>query len=113
MLQQHEHYYHYTSKENRDNIFRQGRIRAGRSGKVYLSPTRYGDAQIAMEELGIIDKVVECGIQIQSQLLPDTPSTSIVQPVIDHRGRVLRSGGGLEIALDSDLSLLLSTFDLL
>ncbi len=113
MFHRREYYYHYTTREARRFIFREGIIKAGRFGSVYLSPVRYHDARTAMEELGIVDKVVECGILIRGDLIPEGVAESTIDRVVDpNTGQILRRGGGLEIVLDNDLLLPISTFGL-
>ena len=99
--------YHYTTRENLDSIYREGAIRAGSSGKVYLLPMLYSSAEVVMEELGIAGKVVECGIHIPITSTQELlPPWSVVPPLVDAgTGQVLRRGGGLEIAIAGDLPL--------
>ena len=100
------YYYHYTTEASWETIIREGVIRAGRGGKVFLSPDFYANATEAAERLSVTDKELQCVVRLEAGLISGNPQASTVERfLIRETGEVRRQGGGLEIALDGDLRL--------
>jgi hypothetical protein len=90
-----------------------GVIRAGLSGFVYVSPTRYTDVEAVAQELAIVGKVPGSGIQMATDLLPTPEEVRLVARIVDVlTGEEICSGGGTEILIRGNVTLPLSLFEL-
>ncbi|MBI4202357.1 MAG: hypothetical protein HY532_04480 [Chloroflexi bacterium] len=100
------HYYHYTTMASWEAISREGVIRAGKDGLVYLSPELYQTAEEATERLSILGKALECVIWLDRTLVQGRLMATPVKPIVDAvTQRVVREGGGAEIRHQGDLPL--------
>ena len=101
-----QHYYHYTTMASWEAISREGVIRAGRDGFVYLTPQLYQTAEQAMERLSIVGKVLKCVVRLDGTIVQGNPLPTPVKPIVDAvTYRTIREGGGAEIRHQGDLPL--------
>lgn len=89
-------YYHYTSRQSAQDIGCTGQLEPGRSGFVYLTPQVHGSGIDAADDLAIIGKPVEIGVEVDTTGIPLTPATP-VSPLRDSSGALIRRGGGTEV----------------
>ncbi len=96
-------FYHYTSRLGAQDIIGSGYVRPGRGGLLYLTDVAYSDGAEAATKLSIVGKPVElrATVDLADAALSDP---SVVESVRDGQGRILRSGGGREYTLASEVS---------
>lgn len=99
------YYYHYTSLASWEGIIRQGVIRAGRSGKVFLSPNLYENDAEAEGRLAIVGKPLQCAIRLEASLLGVLAPATRVEPLVDPETGWELIGGGREVGIEGDLPL--------
>lgn len=93
--------YHYTSRLGAQDILGSGVIRPGRNGLLYLTDIRFSRGASAASQLSIVGKPVELGADLSdTEGILGTAGPSIVEPLRDGRGRLLRPGGGREFTVE-------------
>lgn len=88
--------FHYTSRESAQAIRIGGRLRPGRGGKLYLTPTPYESGAEAAARLAILGKAVEVVLVVPLATARGVTEPSLVESILGADGRELRPGGGLE-----------------
>ena len=90
------YYLHYTPREGAQNIISAGAIKPGRSGRVYLTKEFYPFGCDAADKLSIVNKPVELACLIEEALVAPSEQPSLVEPIRDGSGDLIRAGGGTE-----------------
>jgi hypothetical protein len=93
-------YYHYTSRQFAQDIGCTGVLKPGLSGFVYLSPHAYTSGIVAADELSLIGKPIEIGIEIHMHV---SSPQSFVGPLRDPSGGIIRKGGGTEVTVSNPI----------
>ncbi len=76
---------------------------------VYFTPTGdYPTAFEAEERLSVVRKRLDRCFALDHTLFPDNVVEEAVPPLLDHRGRLIREGGGLQVLLPAPFHLPLS-----
>jgi hypothetical protein len=88
--------FHYTSRASAQSIRIGGRLRPGRGGKLYLTPTPHESGAEASASLSILGKAVEVVLVVPLAAARGLTDPSVVEPILGADGRELRPGGGLE-----------------
>jgi hypothetical protein len=100
-----DYHFYYTSREAAQGIGSAGRVEAGASGWIYLTPDLYEEGTRAADALAIEDKSIEVVALIPSSMLMPPPKTSLVLPTYDPvGGRVRRKGGGVQARIPGPLA---------
>ena len=99
------HYLHYTSREGAQSISITRLIRPGRSGRIYLTKEIYAHGVDAANGLSIVNKPVElaCFVDLNGVALEISPP-SLVEPIRDDEGNILRHGGGAEFFVTDQIT---------
>jgi len=98
------YYLHYTSREGAQSISITSLIRPGRSGRIYLTRDVYTHGVDAANGLSIVNKPVElaCFVDLNGAALAISPP-SLVEPIRDDEGNILRHGGGTEFFVTAQI----------
>lgn len=100
------YYFHYTSREAAQSTGSVGRIEAGASGWIYVSPDVYGSGTEVVDRLAIQGKPIDLVALIpESRITSPIPPGRIVLPIYHPlTGRVERKGGGVELLVRGPLA---------
>ena len=98
-------YFHYTSREAAQGIGSAGRVEAGASGEIYLTPDVYEHGTRAADALAIEGKPIEMVALIPGSSLMQRSPVSLVLPIYDPlSGRLRRKGGGVQLHLPGPIA---------
>lgn len=97
-------FYHYTSRENGAEIIAQGRLRPGRSRKIYVTRDTYFDGDVAANALSITGKSIEVVFVVPDERVmnPGPDGGAHVERIILQEEEV-RSGCGMEWYTESEI----------
>lgn len=98
-------YYHYTDAKGAKGILAEGVIKPDGHGHVFLSPTKYEDANVARQKLAITRKRLERRLSLAASLLPASVVVAEVEPKWDADNQLLLSGLGSEVVITGRVEL--------
>ena len=97
-------FYHYTSRENGAEILAQGRLRLGRSRRIYVTRDVYLDGDAATNSLSITGKPIEVVFVVPDERVinPRPDGGAHVERII-LQDEELRPGCGMEWYTESEI----------